>query len=148
MMRSMLAGFVIVGAGLVLWQTSDGGLAGAAGLAQEKKKGKGVSRAPYVHTVIFHLKKDTPADAVDQLIADAHSMLAQIPSVKGVWMGRPAAKATPKFTEKFDVGLLVILENADGLYEYLDHKLHTDYVEKHGKHFERVQVYDFLSQKK
>ena|SRR2546426_886600 len=137
---SMLAALIVVGlAALALTET---------GQAQEKKKGKGM-KAPYVHTVIFYLKKDAPKDAVDHVIADAHELLTKIPSVKGLWVGRPAEKSTPKFSTKdYDVGLLVLFENYEGLQEYLDHKLHIEYVERHGKHFDRVSVFDFMNQKK
>jgi hypothetical protein len=119
------------------------------GHAKEKKKEKGAAKPPYVHAVIFYLKKDAPKDEVETLIDDSHKLLAKIPSVKGLWVGRPAEKSTPKFAvTDYQVGLLVLFDNADGLTEYLDHKLHLEYVEKHAKHFERVPVYDFINQKK
>jgi hypothetical protein len=143
MMRSMLV-MAAAALALVALQIGDG-----AGLAQEKKKGKGAGKAPYVHTVIFHVKKDAPKDCVEHLIVDSHDLLAKIPSVKGLWVGRPAEKSTPKFAAKdYDVGLLVLFNDYEGLQEYLDHKLHTEYVEKHAKNFERVIVYDFVNQKK
>jgi hypothetical protein len=122
---------------------------GNDGQAQEKKQKKGAAKAPYVHAVIFHLKKESPKDAAENAIADVHKLLAKIPSVRGVWAGRPAEKSTPKFAVKdYDFGLLVLLDNYEGLQEYLDHALHTEYVEKHAKHFEKVTVYDFVNQMK
>src|SRR5712664_592517 len=51
-------------------------------LGEEQKKGRKVAArkaAPFVHSVIFYLKKDAPENEVDALIDDAHQMLAKIP---------------------------------------------------------------------
>lgn len=42
-----------------------------------------------------YLKEDAPRDEAEKIIADGHRLLAKIPSVKGLWIGRPAEKATP-----------------------------------------------------
>jgi hypothetical protein len=107
--------------------------------------------APYVHVVIFHLKKDAPAGTADALIADAFEILAKIPSVRGIQAGKPADKSTPNFSRKdYQVGLVVFFDNAEGLQTYLDHPLHLKYVEKHLKHVDeaKLTVYDFLNPKK
>lgn len=105
--------------------------------------------APYVHAVIFYLKKDAPKDEAKALIADASELLAKIPTVRLVKAGVPADKATPKVAvTDYQVGLLVLFDNYDGLKTYLDHPLHTKYVEKHEKHIDKVLVYDFLNQVK
>lgn len=104
--------------------------------------------APYVHTVIFYLKKDAPAGTTEALVADCHRVLAKIKSVRGVWAGKPADKATPKFAVMdYQVGLLVLFDNADGLQTYLEDPLHEEFVKKHGQHLDKVLVYDFMSQK-
>src|SRR5262245_6299844 len=84
--------------------------------------------APYVHCVIFHLKKDAPENAAEGLITDAQELLAKIPSVREVKAGRPADKGTPDLAKKdFQVGLLVLVEDFDALKAYLDHPLHQEY---------------------
>jgi hypothetical protein len=107
--------------------------------------------APYVHVVIFHLKKDAPTGTADALIADAFEILAKIPSVRGIQAGKPADKATPDFARKdYQVGLVVLFDNFEGLETYLKHPLHLKYVDKHLKYIDetRLAVYDFLNQKK
>ncbi|HXG11880.1 MAG TPA: Dabb family protein [Gemmataceae bacterium] len=107
--------------------------------------------APYVHVVIFHLKKDAPKGTAEALIADAYELLAKIPSVRGIQAGLPAEKATPTYAKKdYQVGLLVLFDNYEGLETYLNHPLHTQYVEKHLKHVDesKLQVYDFIKPKK
>src|SRR5262245_30068640 len=123
-------------------------LTAAPGPAQEKAAPK---TAPYVHCVIFHLKKDAPGGAADGLISDAYDILAKIPTVRGIQAGKPAAKATPDFAKKdYQVGLLVLFDNFEGLETYLKHPLHTQYVEKHLKHVDetKLTVYDFINPKK
>ncbi len=107
--------------------------------------------APYVHTVIFHLKKDAPAGEAEALIADAHELLRPIPTVRDLRAGKPARKATPDFAGKdYDVGLLVLFDDFEGLETYLKHPMHLKYVEKHEKYLEtdKLLVYDFVDQKK
>jgi hypothetical protein len=111
-----------------------------------KEEKPAAKEAPFVHIVIFRLKKDAPEGEVDALIADCNEMLSKIPSVKGIKVGRPAEKATPGVAKKdYQVGLLVLLDDADGLKTYLDHEQHVKFVEKHGKYFimEKLDVFDF-----
>jgi hypothetical protein len=104
---------------------------------------------PYVHTVVFYLKKDTPPPKVEAMIADCHSILGKIPTVRGLWAGRPAAKATPdKAITDYQVGLTVLFDNYDGLKTYLDHPTHLKLVETYAPLFDKVLVYDFENQAK
>jgi stress responsive alpha/beta barrel protein len=121
-------------------------LCAAAAQAREEQK-----MAPLVHCVIFRMKKDAPADAVDQVIADCHKMLAKIKSVRSVRAGRPAQTGTDeKLKKPFDVGLLVLCDDVAGLKAYIDDPLHKEFVAKYGKYFdiEQLQVFDFEDAKK
>jgi hypothetical protein len=107
------------------------------------------AKPPYVHAVIFYLKKDAPKGEVEALIEDTHKLLAKIPTVRNLWVGRPAERATPDYAIKdFQVGLLVLFDDYNGLKAYLDHKLHQEYLDKHGKYWDKVPVYDFVNQNK
>ena len=117
------------------------------GGADEKGIPKG--DAPYVHSVVFYLKKDAPKGAAQDLITDAYELLAKIPSVKNIKIGRPAEMSTPKYAvTDYQVGLLVLFENYDGLKTYLDHPLHLKYVDKNLQHVDKALVYDFVNQTK
>ncbi|MFN4257715.1 MAG: Dabb family protein [Gemmataceae bacterium] len=123
-------------------------LAGGAD-AQDKKPALAKNMPPYVHAVIFHMKKDAPADAVENMIRDSHELLGKIPTVRHLWVGRPAELATPEYAKKdYQVGLLVLFDNYEGLKTYLDHPLHTEYLKRHGQYWDNVPVYDFVNQKK
>lgn len=111
----------------------------------EEKKG---ATAPYVHAVIFYMKKEAPQGAIDAAIADVTQLLAGIPSVRGVRVGRPAKMATPDYAKSdYNFGLLVLFNDYAGLKEYLDHPKHLEYVKRHGNHFDKVLVYDFEDKK-
>ncbi|HMF13101.1 MAG TPA: Dabb family protein [Gemmataceae bacterium] len=111
---------------------------------------KPVAKAPpFVHAVVFTLKKDAPEGAADSMIADAHDMLAKIPTVRELRCGKPAEKKADA-KGGYDVGLLVLFDDADGLKTYIDHPQHQKFVAKHLKNVERdkLLVYDFLDVKK
>lgn len=117
--------------------------------AGNEKNEKQLKKPPYVHAVVFYLKKDAPKNETEASIRDAHDLLAKIPSVRGLWVGRPAEKSTPKFAvTDYDFGLLVLFDDFGGLQTYLDHPLHSEYLDKHAKHWDRVPVYDFVTQSK
>ena len=106
-----------------------------------------------VHTVIFRMKKDAPADSVEKVVADCHAMLETIPTVRVLKVGRPlpADQATPKVAAMdYDVALVIFFDDAAGLKTYLEHEMHLAFVKKYGPYFdmEKLQVFDFGDQKK
>ena len=116
--------------------------------ADEAKK---EAKPPYVHTVIFHVKKDAPEGAAEGLIRDANELLAKIPTVRELRCGRPAEKGTPEIAKKdYTVGLVIFFNDYEGLKTYLDHPSHLQYVERHLKNIDRDKliVYDFVNQDK
>jgi hypothetical protein len=124
-------------------------MSSAVNAADDKSDKK--AHAPYVHAVVFRMKKDAAKDAVEKAIVDCHKLLAKIPAVRSVRAGRPAAKGTPDVPKmEFDFALLVLVDDADGLEAYLKHPLHLEFVAKHGPAFdmEKLQVFDFVNQSK
>src|SRR5262245_52971037 len=114
MRRTLLCLAALAGAGLL-----------AVWAGQGRTADKAAAAPPYVHAVIFHLKKDAPANEAEALIADAQEMLRAIPSVRDLRVGRPAEKSSEKFVKKdYDVGLLLLFDDYEGLKTYLDHPLH------------------------
>jgi hypothetical protein len=136
---------------IVLGWTVLGGGARSEDPGKKPAKPAKKAKAPFVHAVVFYLKKDAPKGEADALIADAHKMLAKIKSVRGLWAGRPAAKdqATPISKHDYDVGLLVLFDDADGLQEYLKDQLHLEFVKKHRKFLDdkKLTVFDFVNRK-
>jgi hypothetical protein len=114
---------------------------------------KEAAAAPYVHCVVFRLKKDAPKDEADTIVADCHDLLEKIPTVRVLKVGRPAAedKSSGKVaTRDYDVALMILFDDFTGLKTYIDHEKHLKFVENHGKYFEmeKLQVFDFQDEKK
>ena len=122
---------------------------GAVFAAEPAKTPTDKPTASYVHVVIFHLKKDAPAEAVGEIVAGCHTLEA-IPSVRLLKVGAPAPadESTPKVASRdYDVGLTVLFDDAAGLKTYLEHETHLKFVHTYDKYFETVQVYDFVDKK-
>ncbi len=129
---------------VLLMGVTIGTVAGSMGSLRAAEK----TRPTFVHAVVFHLKKDVSPDASDRIIADARELLGHVPSVRELKVGRRAAKGTPELGRTdFEIGLLVLFDNADGLRAYLDHPKHKEYVARHLKEMESVLVYDFEESK-
>ena len=117
--------------------------------AQPPTKGAAGIAPSYVHNVIFYLKKDTPPAKIESMLSDCHTILGKIPTVRGLWVGRPAAQATPDVAVKdYQAGLTILFDNYDGLKSYLDHPTHLKFVETYSPSIEKVLVYDFQNQMK
>jgi hypothetical protein len=123
----------------------------ASGRTAGNDEGKAADKTPpFVHCVIFYLTKDAPEGEADAVIADANELLRAIPSVRGLRAGKPAVKEKRDNAKTdFQVGLLVLFDDAAGLDTYIKHPKHVEFVGKHGKYFERqkLAVYDFAEQK-
>jgi hypothetical protein len=128
-------------------------LAGAVvhSAAEKKDEAPKKAKAPYVHTVLFTMKKDAPKEAESELVADCHEMLAKVPSVRELRAGRPAEKGTPSLAKKdFSVALTVCFDDYDGLMAYDKHELHQKFVKKHlpNIQIDKLLVYDSEDQAK
>jgi hypothetical protein len=98
----------------------------------------------FIHQVLFWLKKDAPAGTREKLIGDGRELLGKIPTVKHLWMGKPAMTPREVVDNSYDVGLCVILDDSAGHDVYQEHPLHKDFIERNKTGWSRVQVYDFV----
>lgn len=96
----------------------------------------------FVHAVYFWLKQGTTTEAREQLIGDCTRLLSKIPSVRSLWVGKPAMTPRPVVDNSYDVGLCVVFDDAAGHDAYQVHPLHLDFVARNGATFGRVQIYD------
>jgi len=113
-------------------------------LKAQLKQSEGWRKAPFVHTVILKIKKDAPPNTAVAILADV-PVIGKLPSVQGFWYGVRAAEGSPEFAVKdFEISLVLLFEDVDGLKRYLDHPTHKRFVDKHLKHLETPLVYDSL----
>jgi hypothetical protein len=82
-----------------------------------------------------------PADA-DDLLADAESMLAAIPSVTAYTAGRHLDTGRPTVLADYDVGMILGFDDAAGLNAYVVHPNHVAFVDKWRPHLAGLRVYD------
>jgi hypothetical protein len=140
MRKFVVTAAVVAVSGLFVLQWSD--------RAQVDAQTPKASQPPFVHSVVFYLKKDTPPAKVEAMISDCHNILGKIPSVKSIWAGKPSAKGSGNADKDFQVGLMVLFDNDAGLKTYLDHPMHVKLVQTYSPTFEKVLVYDFENQTK
>lgn len=99
--------------------------------------------APFVHVVLFKTRSESPDSAAAALMDDIREKLAPLPTVRGLWIGRPApTNVRPIVDANYDVGLLILFDDQEGLQEYLDHPVHVKFAEKHDTTCD-VRVFDF-----
>ena len=98
----------------------------------------------FIHIVYFWMKPGSTDAARAQLIQDAKDYLGKIPTVRHLWTGRPAMTPREVVDNSYDVGLCVVLDDADGHDVYQIHELHKDFIARNKEHWDRVQIYDFL----
>jgi len=97
----------------------------------------------FVHIVLFWLKKDGAEEARQAMVADCHSMLAKIPTVRHIWAGRAAMTDREVADTTYDVGLCVVFDESAAHDLYQDDPIHKEFIAKHGASWERLRVYDF-----
>ena len=95
------------------------------------------------HVVLCWLKEPGNTEHRDQIINISRTF-KKIPGVLEVRAGEVISSDRPIVDDSFDVGILVIVPDAKGLQEYLDHPIHQE-----AKRdillplVEKVLVYDF-----
>lgn len=101
-----------------------------------------LKKAPYLHIVILTLKQSDDAQ-VQRVYDEAYKTIAKIKGVRGMFIAKPADDDTPELAQKdYHLGLIVLLDNADGLKSYLDDPLHKQFTDKMGDYWEKPVVYD------
>ena len=103
-------------------------------------------KAPFVHTVLFRLPPGTDPEKTDGLIDDIRTQLEPLPTIEGLWAGRPASTKTPErpiVDDDYDVGLMVLFKDEKALNDYLNHPTHAAFARKWDA-LCTVRVFDFV----
>jgi predicted RNase H-like nuclease (RuvC/YqgF family) len=89
-------------------------------------------------------RKVRELEAFKTVALEADKTLAKISGVRAVWLGKPAEYGTPDFAQKgYQLGIVVLLDDADALQKFLDDPLHKKFNDKMGETWERPVIYDF-----
>lgn len=107
----------------------------------------GFRGAGLVHVVVLKLKADAAKTEAQAVIDDTYSQLSKIKTVRGVWAGKPSAKAATAGTADYTVALVFVFDDAAGLKSYLSDPIHTKFADKHLPKWETPIVYDFEPKK-
>jgi hypothetical protein len=107
----------------------------------------GFRGAGVIHVVVLKAKSDTPSSETQLLIDEAYAQLTKIKGVRGLWAGKPAAKATPDASADYTVALVLVFDDAAGVKTYLNDPIHVKFADKHLSKWETPVVYDFEPRK-
>jgi hypothetical protein len=97
----------------------------------------------FVHAVYFWLKPDI-APAQTRQFEELALAMSKIPTVRHLWLGKPAATNRPVIDRSYSYALTVVLDDAAGEEAYQKHPIHDTFREKCGTFWNRVQIYDSL----
>jgi hypothetical protein len=98
----------------------------------------------FTHMVFFWMKEGAPPAEREGVIKSCNELLAKIPTVKHLWAGKPAMTPRDVVDNSYDVGLCVVMDDRAGHDVYQNHPLHTEFINRHKLHWQRVRVYDFM----
>lgn len=107
-----------------------------------------MSRAPFVHIVLFTLPDKPDAPTAADILADIDIVLRPLPTVRGIWAGGPAdtkLPSRPMVDDDYDVGLLVLFDDKAGLDTYLADPQHTEFAKKWDS-ICTLRVFDFIQE--
>lgn len=93
------------------------------------------------HVVLFRLKDPSQTDA---LSADARRLLCDIPTVRGMEIGKPAdTPERPVVKRDYHVGISVTFDDVAGHDVYGPHPKHNEFIALHKDNWDDVRIFDF-----
>lgn len=107
----------------------------------------GYRNAGLIHVVVLKSKPETAAADVEKLIDESNSVLRRIGTVRGLWVGKPAAKPSSGAASDYNVALVLAFDDAAGLKSYYNDPTHLKFMDRHLKRWETPVVYDFEPRK-
>jgi hypothetical protein len=99
-----------------------------------------------IHNVYFTLKDSSQA-AIDGLVADCYLYLTDHPGVVFFSAGVLAKELDRPVNDlDFQVGLHVVFETLEDQNQYQQHEKHIEFLEKNKDNWEKVRVFDSVSE--
>jgi len=96
----------------------------------------------FVHSVYFWLKDELTYEQLDAFRKHL-AALGEIPSVKALYVGTPAATAErPVIDSSYTFGVTVVFDDVIGHDAYQVSPAHRAFVKEHSSMWDRIVVYD------
>lgn len=96
----------------------------------------------FVHTVLFHLKKDLSASDLEAFEAGLESLKA-IEVSRGTYVGMPAqTQERPAVRGDYSYNLTLLFDDIEGHNAYQVHPLHKAFVSKFSDFWLRLEIID------
>lgn len=92
--------------------------------------------------VFFWLNEEATDQDKADMKKDCLEDLAAIPGVRHIWAGKPAGTPRDVVDNSYDLGLIVVLDDAAGHDVYQEDPRHVAFVQKYKPLFNKIQVYD------
>ena len=96
----------------------------------------------FVHTVLFHLKKDLPEDSIAEFEMALDS-LKEIKASRSTYIGTVAeTKDRPVVRSDYAYNLTILFDNIEGHNQYQVDPLHKAFVAKCSKYWTHLEIID------
>ena len=96
----------------------------------------------FVHTVLFHLKKDLPPDAIAEFEAALDSLKA-IKASRATYIGTVAeTKDRPVVRSDYSYNLTILFDDIEGHNQYQVDPLHKAFVAQCSKYWTHLEIID------
>jgi hypothetical protein len=99
----------------------------------------------FIHTVYFWMKPSATDADRRKLAADCVEYLGKVPTVRQLWAGPPAQTPREVVDNSYGIGLTVVMDDKPGHEIYQTHPLHLEFIKRNKEHWDRVQIYDYLT---
>jgi len=119
-------------------------LAAASAASAAEPEAKKDSPGTIVHSVYFWLKDTATKEDAENLIRDSRKLLAPLPCVKRLDIGKPLGTGRGVVDGSYHVGLVVTFDDQTGYDTYVKHPNHLKLVETYKALWQKIIVYDFL----
>lgn len=107
---------------------------------------KSPTKAMVIHHVFFWLKNPASEADRNKLLEGVHN-LAKISTIRQIFVGIPASTEKRDVVDNsYHVSELLFFDNLAGQKAYQDHPIHQAFVANYSHLWERVVVYDILSE--
>ncbi len=96
----------------------------------------------FVHTVLFHLKKDLPQDAIAEFEAALNSLKA-IKASRATYIGTVSeTKDRPVVRSDYSYNLTILFDDIEGHNQYQVDPLHKAFVAQCSKYWTHLEIID------